>query len=145
VTEKFSLSDRRSRIGAIDWRAIRSEAFWLIFLASLVIVGVSSWPTPLYAQTLPPSTKLTELEQTKLQLVAEKQKTNAMTADMIRQAFDKIRQEAQNLQKESQALHDSICEAHGIPPASCVVSPDGTSLSRKAEPPPKAEVPSVAN
>ena len=72
--------------------------------------------------------KLTELEQTKLQLVTEREKNNAAQAALIRNAYTENQAKGQELEKEADSLHDDICKAHGITPAHCVISADGTEV-----------------
>ena len=122
----------------IQWIFHNIVLLLLVTIIEVVAVAIIAVLLYVYAPTLfgqdPPKAQsliLTELERTKAQLIVEKQKSNSKTAALIHNAYDQNQAEGKALAEEATALHDQICQAHGLDPANCDFSADGLAVKPK--------------
>lgn len=107
----------------------------VIVLSLILMVGMA---LKAQAPKTSDSLSLSELEKTKLQLVQEKQKSNAAQAALIRQAFTQNQEEGRKLVEQEQQLIQQVCGSHGLSAEECSLGPDDSTLIRRTAPKPPA-------
>ena len=95
------------------------------FLVVVLMVGVTLWAQG----TKQP---LTDAEKMQVELAVQKERTNAAEAQAIRTAYELNQVNGEKLRQASEMVHDRICKAHGLAPATCHLTPDGSALFEKA-------------